>query len=515
MNASAIKLSKVSKRYGKRRVLHDVSFEVDQSELCALVGANGAGKSTLIKIVLGLCEPSSGSVELFGGKSKKELSLMRTRVGYVPDSSGAYQSLSAAENLRIRCAEWGLDENCEIPRVLSLVGLDADEKKSVSSFSLGMKRRLDIATALLGDTDVLIFDEPANGLDPLGIESIWALIGRLNREQGKTMLISSHDLDELASVATSCLFIHDGELIKKESMDVIRDEASSLKEYYRRLVKVGLAMKRAIHPIKADMMRLHRIFPAKFGLALMLAFGLLFGIFLKNGTTLLVCGNSVFGEDIGFIWNVIDPSAPDESLVRSAFAGTSLFVPLIVCLVLLQEHGYKEGHRISSARGLNRFYGALAHAFSSALIIGAAYSALCLLLFAIAIIRGGHNYSHNILTVFLPAMIVNAVLVISVALETVTIYRITGSAVLSGAVVIVGFVMSLTLYGAFLQAPIPSLRWIFFLPGPYLGVGCALGYSDMGQLTLLGYGVAASCLSVLIYALLSFRAGGVLNGSSD
>ena len=82
MNASAIKLSKVSKRYGKRRVLHDVSFEVHQSELLALVGANGAGKSTLIKIVLGLCEPSSGSVELFGGKSKKELSLMRTRVGY-------------------------------------------------------------------------------------------------------------------------------------------------------------------------------------------------------------------------------------------------------------------------------------------------------------------------------------------------------------------------------------------------------------------------------------------------
>ncbi|MEF2860533.1 MAG: hypothetical protein U0N93_10620 [Collinsella sp.] len=274
-------------------------------------------------------------------------------------------------------------------------------------------------------------------------------------------------------------------------------------------------MKRAIHPIKADMMRLHRIFPAKFGLALMLAFGLLFGIFLKNGTTLLAFGNSVFWEDIGFCWNVIDPSAPEESLVRSAFAGTSLLVPLIVCLVILQERGYEEGCRISLAKGLSRFYGALAHAFSSALIIGAAYSALCLLLFAIAIIRGGHNYSHDMLTVFLPAMIVNAVLVISVALETTTIYRITGSAVLSGAVIIIGFVMSLTLYGTYLQAPIPSLRWIFFLPGPYLGVGCALGYSDMGQLTLLGYGAAASCLSVLIYALVSFCAGGVLNGSSD
>lgn len=266
-------------------------------------------------------------------------------------------------------------------------------------------------------------------------------------------------------------------------------------------------MKRAIHPIKADMMRVQRMFPAKFGLALMLAFGLLFGVFLKNGTTLLAFGNSVFGEDIGFLWNLIDPSAPDESLVRSAFAGTSLFVPLIVCLAILQERGYEEGCRISSARGLARFNGALAHVLSSSLIIGAAYSALCLLLFAIAITRGGQNYAHSMLAAFLPAMMINAVLVISIALETVTIYRITGSAVLSGAAIIIGFVMSLTLYGAFLQAPIPSLRWIFFLPGPYLGVGCALGYSDMGQLTLLGYGVAASCLSVLIYALLSFRAG--------
>ena len=274
-------------------------------------------------------------------------------------------------------------------------------------------------------------------------------------------------------------------------------------------------MKRAIHPIKADMMRLHRMFPAKFGLALMLAFGLLFGVFLNNGATLLGFGYGVCGEDIGFLWNAIDPSAPDESLARSAFAGTSLFVPLIVCLVLLQEHGYKEGYRISSARGLARFNGALAHVLSSALIVGAAYSTLCLLLFAIAILRGGQNYTHGMLAAFLPAMIINAVLVISVALETMTIYRITGSAVLSGAAIIIGFVMSLTLYGSFLQVPIPSLRWVLLLPGPYLGVGCALGYSDMGQLTLLGYGVAASCLSVLIYALVSFRAGGVFNGSSD
>ncbi len=137
MNASAIKLSKVSKRYGKRHVLHDVSFEVHQSELCALVGANGAGKSTLIKIVLGLCEPSSGSVELFGGKSKRELGLMRTRVGYVPDSSGAYQSLSAVRISKSDVWNGGLMRNVRFLRVLSLVGLDVEEKKSVSSFSQG------------------------------------------------------------------------------------------------------------------------------------------------------------------------------------------------------------------------------------------------------------------------------------------------------------------------------------------------------------------------------------------
>lgn len=175
----------------------------------------------------------------------------------------------------------------------------------------------------------------------------------------------------------------------------------------------------------------------------------------------------------------------------------------------------KRGTEFLQQEVLPALMGPLAHVLSFALIIGVAYSALCLLLFAMAIIRGGHNLSHDMLTAFLPAMIVNAVLVISVALETVTIYRITDSAVLSGAAIIIGFVMSLTLYGTFLQAPIPSLRWIFLLPGPYLGVGCALGYSDMGQLTLLGYGVAASCLSVLIYALVSFRAGGVLNGSPD
>ncbi len=202
-----------------------------------LLVQTGRAKARLLKSYWASVSHRRGAWSSLEASRKKELSLMRTRVGYVPDSCGAYQSLSAAENLRIRCAEWGLDEKREVPRVLGLVGLDIDEKKSVGSFSLGMKRRLDIATALLGDTDLLIFDEPANGLGPLGIESIWTLIGRLNREQGKTMLISSHDLDELASVATSCLFLHDSELLKKESMDVIRDEASSLKEYYRRLMK--------------------------------------------------------------------------------------------------------------------------------------------------------------------------------------------------------------------------------------------------------------------------------------
>ena len=274
-------------------------------------------------------------------------------------------------------------------------------------------------------------------------------------------------------------------------------------------------MKKAIHPIKADMMRLRMIFPAQFGLTLMLLFGFLFGALLKNGSALLGFGNSVCGEDVGFFWNVIDSSAPDESLVRSAFAGTSLFVPVVVCLMILQERSYEEGYRTSLARGLARSKGALSHVLSSTLMIGAAYSVLCLLLFAIAVMRADQNSALDMLIVLIPAMIINAVLVISVALEALVIYRVTRSAVFGGAVVIIAFVMSLTLYGTYLQTPIPSLRWIFFFPGPYLGVGCALGYSDMGRLTLLGYGLATICLSVLMYALVSFLAGGALNGSSD
>lgn len=236
-----IETTALSKRYGHRVVLNDVSFKVDQSEICALIGPNGAGKSSLIRIILGLNEPTSGSVALFGKSEQKDLRQARERIGYVPDTTGAYLHLSAANNMRVRCAEWGLDSDKEVERALRAVGLEDCGSKTVSQFSLGMKRRLDIGTALLGRTDLLVLDEPANGLDPLGIEGIWSLIKRLNEEQGTTLLVSSHDLTELSRIATSYLFICGGRLQEKVSSDEVRRSGKSLRDYYRHVMEKALS----------------------------------------------------------------------------------------------------------------------------------------------------------------------------------------------------------------------------------------------------------------------------------
>lgn len=274
-------------------------------------------------------------------------------------------------------------------------------------------------------------------------------------------------------------------------------------------------MRRHIHSVAAELTRLRMLFPVKFDLGLLLVFVFIFGVLLKEGSTLLSFGNGVCGEDIGFIWNAVDPSSPNESLVRSSFAGTSLFLPLVICLVIWQERSYREGCHISSARGLSFFRGILAHILVPVVFIGIAYDVLCLLLFMIAVLRGGLNFEPSMLTVLIPATMVNTVLVMSVALEAAAVYRVTRSATFAGASIVVAFVMSLTLYGTFLQSPQPFYRWIFLFPGPYFGVGCALGYDDMSQLTLLGYGVATCFLSALIYTIASFMLDGVSNDSTN
>lgn len=244
---NVLELSNITKYYRNKIILNSISMTIKRGDVCAIIGENGAGKSTLISCIVGLTQPTSGSIQLFGNKDHFGLNAMRRRVGFVPDTSACYPDLDARKNLEIRCAEWGFEKSIEVDRVLRLVDFSDAPYIPVRDYSLGMRRRLDIAIALLGSPDFLVFDEPANGLDPEGIASIWRLIRMMNHEFGKTVLVSSHDLDELSGVASVYAFIHMGKLLacvpagdvaKQEiSYDDRRafEKACALRAYYRRL----------------------------------------------------------------------------------------------------------------------------------------------------------------------------------------------------------------------------------------------------------------------------------------
>lgn len=217
-----VELTGVYKRYGRKEVLSNISLQVPEGGVAALIGENGAGKSTIIRIVNGLSRPTAGTVALLGATDSRSLCKARSRIGFVPDDSGAYQDLSARDNLVVRCAEWGLS-TAAVTAVLKTVGLSNTGKLKVKHFSMGMKRRLDIATALLGDSQLIIMDEPINGLDPLGIVEIREIIQRLHQE-GRTILLSSHNLDELDKVATMYTFISHGRVIESLSSEKLDED---------------------------------------------------------------------------------------------------------------------------------------------------------------------------------------------------------------------------------------------------------------------------------------------------
>ena len=152
---------------------------------------------------------------MFGQTGRREIRSCRERLGYMPDLNASYPNLTARDNLVVRCIEWGLPTDRSIDGVLSTVGLGEAGGKKVKNFSMGMRRRLDLAIALLGDPELLILDEPTNGLDPMGIVEVRKILTHLNKDQGKTILVSSHNLEEMHKLATDYLFISHGRLIRR------------------------------------------------------------------------------------------------------------------------------------------------------------------------------------------------------------------------------------------------------------------------------------------------------------
>lgn len=208
----------LAKNYGRYKALNGLSMGVPKGSIYGFVGKNGAGKTTLIRLICGLQEPTSGEYSILGiSSTQKEIAKSRRRMGAVVEIPSIYTDMTAEDNLRIQSRVLGLPSYGGISNILKMVGLENTGKKKVRDFSLGMRQRLGIAVALVGKPDFLVLDEPVNGLDPQGIIEIREIILKLNREQGITVLISSHILDELSRLATYFGFIDNGQIIKEIS----------------------------------------------------------------------------------------------------------------------------------------------------------------------------------------------------------------------------------------------------------------------------------------------------------
>ena len=205
------------KRYGKHEALKDVSINVPKGSIFGLIGKNGAGKTTLMRIITGLQEQNKGIVDI-----------RCPRIGALIDTPAYYRTLNAHENLKIQFMNLGLTSYDDIPKIIEMVGLDIAGKKPVMSYSFGMRQRLGLAIALCGFPDLIILDEPVNGLDPQGIVSIRELILKINKERGTTFIISSHLLDELAKIATDFAFIEKGEIIKQISAEDMHNNSGRI-----------------------------------------------------------------------------------------------------------------------------------------------------------------------------------------------------------------------------------------------------------------------------------------------
>ena len=241
MTEIIFKADKIVKQYKKKKTfpaLNGFDMEIHRGDIYGFVGQNGAGKTTLLRILAGFVTQTSGNIELFGERNQKNLCQKRSQINGIIESPACYPSLTALDNLEICRLQRGIKDKECIQKVLEIVGLmgsDAENTK-VRDFSLGMKQRLGIAMALLGKPQFLFFDEPLNGLDPVGIRDFHKLIRAMNRS-GITILISSHMLRELNSLATCYGFIHNGKMIEQISAEEMAKNGDDLVKYYLSLIK--------------------------------------------------------------------------------------------------------------------------------------------------------------------------------------------------------------------------------------------------------------------------------------
>lgn len=212
----------LTKQYGTQFAVSDLNIHVKKGEVYGLLGLNGAGKTTTMRMAMGLMQPTKGEVMLFGEKMTVPTKQIFNRIGALIETPAFYENLTARDNLRIIADLRGTQSKDSIDKALTLVNLENEKSKKVKQFSLGMKQRLGIAMALMHEPEFIILDEPTNGLDPVGIQQIRALIQKLSVEKGTTVLISSHILSEIEQMADTIGIIDHGRLIEELSMDEVK-----------------------------------------------------------------------------------------------------------------------------------------------------------------------------------------------------------------------------------------------------------------------------------------------------
>lgn len=224
---TVITTDSLTKKYGKKDVVKDLDLRVPGGSIYGFLGPNGAGKSTTMKMILGLIKPSKGKITVLGKEvnEKNRLSVLRN-TGSLIESPSYYGHLSGTENLEIICTLKNVPPS-EIQRVLKIVRMEKQKDKKVSQYSLGMKQRLGLAAALLGNPKILLLDEPTNGLDPAGIQEMRELICSLPNQYGMTVLVSSHLLSEIDQMATHVGIINQGELIFQDSLSALHKHSHS------------------------------------------------------------------------------------------------------------------------------------------------------------------------------------------------------------------------------------------------------------------------------------------------
>lgn len=227
-----IKIENLTKKIGRKIILHNLSFSVEKGKIVGIVGPNGAGKSTLIKTMLGLYHITRGNVYINGYSIKSDLEKALKDIGCIIENPDIYNNLSGKENIKLYAELNNMDDQDFIDRLVNLVKLSNRINDTVKTYSLGMKQRLGIACALVNKPKILVLDEPTNGLDPLGIKELRELLKLINQQTNITIILCSHILDEMEKVCDEIIMIDDGKFIDKVVVSELKDKDMSLEDAF-------------------------------------------------------------------------------------------------------------------------------------------------------------------------------------------------------------------------------------------------------------------------------------------